>query len=60
LLFLAGRNDKLTYRPMNRTCYGPLLDLKNTADSVVVVHDELSDLKAYLLSVTKRDEMDTS
>jgi hypothetical protein len=48
---------------MNRTCYGPLLDLKNTADSVVVVHEELVDLKSYLENVTKRagaDKMDTS
>ncbi len=28
---LTGRNDKLTYRPFNRSCYGALLDLNNTA-----------------------------
>jgi len=28
---LTGRNDRLTYRTLNRTNYGPLLDLKNSA-----------------------------
>ena len=33
---LIGRNDKLTYRTLNRSSYAPLLDLRNAADAVTV------------------------
>ena len=54
---LVGRNDQLTYRTNNRSSYGPLLDLNNTADAIVVVHDELKDLKQYLAEATCEDAM---
>ena len=48
---LQGIDEKLAYRPFDRTTYGPQLDLACTADSVVHVHDKLKGLKEYLTSV---------
>ena len=48
---LTGRNDKLTYRPFNRSCYGALLDLNNTAGmcTLLVCYCINNQLSALLL-----------
>jgi len=48
---LTGQNERLTFRPFTRSCYGQLLDLSATADSVNLIHDQLVDLKAVLTAI---------
>ncbi len=50
---LQGIDEKLAYRPFDRTTYGPQLDLACTGDAVVHVHDRLKDLKEYLAGVVQ-------
>lgn len=52
---LSGMDEMLAYRHIDRTTYGPHLDLAVTADAVTHVHSQLTDLKAYLGAAVERE-----
>lgn len=52
---LSGMDEILAYRQIERTSYGPHLDLATTADSITHVHSQLQDLKVYLATALGSD-----